>query len=133
MIPPFNDDGCLPPGVHPATLEEVVRRFGRGSGSRRAAGQSLGWLLPLCQAANIVRLIVNGSFVTDVIEPNDADCVLLQGATYNEQSAAALELDQGLPFLSLQIVRQNAFDYLVQTFFATDRNGVRKGVVEVEL
>ncbi len=22
MIPPFNDDGCLPPGVHPATLDE---------------------------------------------------------------------------------------------------------------
>jgi hypothetical protein len=28
MIPPFKDHGYLPPGIHPATLEEVEARFG---------------------------------------------------------------------------------------------------------
>jgi hypothetical protein len=31
MIPPFNDDGYLPAGTHPATLDEVAARFGHES------------------------------------------------------------------------------------------------------
>jgi len=31
MIPPFNDNGYLPPGVHAARLEEVEARFGLAS------------------------------------------------------------------------------------------------------
>ena len=31
MIPPFNDSGFLPAGVHPATLAEIVERFGKSS------------------------------------------------------------------------------------------------------
>jgi hypothetical protein len=111
----------------------VCRRFGAGSDIRRAEAQSLQWLLPLCRAAGIARLIVNGSFVTDVVEPNDVDCVLLQGTAYNDASPAAIELEQGLPFLSLQIVRQAAFDHLATSFFGYDRSGVAKGVVEVLL
>jgi hypothetical protein len=29
MIPAFNDNGYLPPGVYPATLAEIEARFGR--------------------------------------------------------------------------------------------------------
>src|SRR5207249_3519198 len=123
----------LAPGVHPATLDEVIARFGSDSNVRRDIAQSLGWLIPLCHRAGIARLILNGSFISDVLEPNDADCVLLQGPGYNEQSIAAAELEQGLPFLSLQIVREQAFDHLVNRYFATNRSGVGKGVVEVML
>ena len=133
MLPAFNKNGLLPPGIHPATIDEVDQRFGQASEIRRAQMDSLRWLLPLCRAAEILRLIVNGSFVADVAEPNDVDCVLLQGPGYNPTSPAALELEQGLPFLSLQIVRQPAFDYLAVTFFGTDRAGTAKGVVEVML
>jgi hypothetical protein len=28
MIPPFNDAGFLPQGVHPATFGEIAERFG---------------------------------------------------------------------------------------------------------
>jgi hypothetical protein len=45
MIPPFNDDGRLPPGVHPATLDEIDARFGRGSELRRAQFESLRWMI----------------------------------------------------------------------------------------
>ena len=133
MIPDFDENGYLPSGTHPATVDEVARRFGNGSDVREAEAESLRWLLPMCGAASISRLIVDGSFVTDVIEPNDVDCVLLQGPAYNETSLAAAELEQGLPFLSLQIVRQAAFDYLVGSFFGTDRVGTAKGVVEIVL
>ena len=133
MIPAFNENGYLPVGIHPATMDEINRRFGSSSEIRRAEVQSLEWLVPLCRGAGIIRLVINGSFVTDVIEPNDVDCILLQGPAYNEHSSNAGELEQGLPFLSIQIVRQAAFDYLAHSFFGTDRAGVGKGVVEVVL
>jgi hypothetical protein len=68
-----------------------------------------------------------------LLKPNDLDCVLLQGPAYNDTSPAAIELEQGLPFLSLQIVRQAAFDYLVGSFFGANRIGTAKGVVEIVL
>lgn len=133
MIPVLNEHGYLPPGIHRATLAEVAARFGQDSSLRRVQMQSVDWLLPLCKAAKIDRLVIAGSFVTDVLEPNDVDCVLLQATSYNEASPAAIELEQGLPFLSLQTVGPEAFDYLVNVFFASDRNGVPRGLVEIVL
>ena len=89
--------------------------------------------MPLCKQAGVVRLVINGSFVTDAFEPNDVDCVLLPGPAYNDASAACEELNVGLPFLSIQILRQPAFDALAETFFGTDRDGVGKGVVEIPI
>jgi hypothetical protein len=34
MMPPCNAQGDLPPGVHQATLVEVVERFGQGAPER---------------------------------------------------------------------------------------------------
>jgi hypothetical protein len=31
MIPDCNDDGYLPTGIHPATLDQIAARFGRES------------------------------------------------------------------------------------------------------
>ena len=133
MIPDFDENGYLPPGIHKADLDTMCHRFGMGSEIRRAEAQSLRWLLPLCRSAGIARLIVDGSFITDAVEPNDVDCVLLQGDGYNGTSQPAVELEQGLPFLSLQIVRPAAFDYLATSFFGFDRAGMAKGVLEVML
>jgi hypothetical protein len=65
MIPEFNENGYLPPGIHPATLEEVAARFGQGSEVRQAQMESLRWLLDLARRAGVQRFIVNGSFVTN--------------------------------------------------------------------
>jgi hypothetical protein len=35
MIPPFNENGYLPPGIHLASLDEIAERFGRQSEMRR--------------------------------------------------------------------------------------------------
>ena len=130
MLPQFDQSGNLPPGVHQSALPEVLHRFGLTSEVRRAQAESLEWLIPLCKVAGIIRIVINGSFVTDVAEPNDVDCALLMGPAYNEQSEAAAELEGGLPFLSLQIVREGRFAELLD-FFATNRGGVGKGVVEI--
>jgi len=58
--------------------------------------------------------------------------VLLIGPAYNGQSEAAANLERGLPFLSLEIVRESRFLEMLD-FFATDRRGFGKGVVEIIL
>lgn len=75
--------------------------------------------------------MINGSFVTDVFEPNDVDCVLLVGPEFPNDPEAEGELLAGLPFLELSLVNQADFDMLVNEFFATDRQAVEKGLVEI--
>lgn len=134
MIPELDENGNLPPGIHRATLEEIEQRFGTTTEIRRAQMQSLYWLVDLAGKAGIERLIVNGSFVTDVFEPNDVDCVALAGRDFLRDRRAAWEmLRVGLPFIHLQLVRARRFDYLVNVFFATDNRNNAKGVIEVIL
>ena len=131
MIPPFNDIGYLPSGVHPGTLDEIEARFASPSEMRRVQMESVRWMVALARRAGVERIILNGSFVTDIIEPNDVDCVLLVAKGFPTDRKAAQELRRGLPFLQIQIVRQRAFDRLVNEFFATDRFQSPKGLVEV--
>ena len=133
MIPDFDERGYLPPGIHLATLAEVVERFGRGSDVREAQAESLAWLMPMCKSAGIARCVLNGSFVTDVLKPNDVDCVLLQGPAYRRDSAAARGLRAGLPFVDLKVVKQKDFEFLTGVIFASDRDMTLKGLVEVLL
>ena len=36
MIPDFDENGYLPPGIHKATLDEISERFGQESALRKA-------------------------------------------------------------------------------------------------
>jgi hypothetical protein len=133
MIPPFNDDGYLPAGIHQATVEEIAARFGVESELRRVEMESVRWLLDLARRAGVRRLIINGSFVSDKLEPNDVDCVLLLDAAYPLDQAADEELDAGLPFIDMKRVGAFQFDLFVNDIFATDRDDVPKGMIEVLL
>ncbi|MGA2796419.1 MAG: hypothetical protein ABSE63_02450 [Thermoguttaceae bacterium] len=133
MIPEFDARGYLPPGIHRATLEEIEQRFGRQSELRRVQMESLCWLVDMIRGTKIKRFIINGSFATDEFEPNDVDCVLLiDEDVYLDDDKIQILLD-GLPFLDIQIVKQNRFNYLVEKFFATDRRKTPKGMLEVIL
>ena len=131
MIPPFGDSGFLPPGVHPATVAEIEVRFGRESELRRAQMESVRWMVDLAVRAGAQRIVLNGSFVTNIMEPNDVDCVLLIRRGYPANAAADAELKAGLPFLDVAFARQADFDVFVGEVFAEDRFGVSKGMIEV--
>ncbi len=127
MIPDFNDDGYLPPGIHLATLEEVAARFGQESEVRQVQMESLRWLLDLARRAGVQRLVVNGSFVTDEVEPNDVDCVLLIGQDFPRDASAQAELAGGLPFINMELVDQDGFVTFTKAIFASDRDLVPHG------
>jgi len=131
VIPDFDDNGYLPPGVHAATLAEIEARFGREPEIRGAEMQSLHWLIDLARRASVKRIVLNGSFVTDRYEPNDVDCALLIDAEFLKDPVAQSEIEAGLPFLEIKLVGQTEFDYMVESVFGSDRDMVPKGVVEI--
>jgi hypothetical protein len=131
LIPSFNDDGYLPVGIHPATIKEIAERFGQDSELRQVQMESLRWLIELARRAGVLRIVVNGSFVTDKLEPNDVDCVLLIGPGFPQDDAAEAELIAGIPFINLELVDLDGFRQFTERTFATDVDFVPKGMVEV--
>lgn len=131
MIPAFGEHGYLPPGLHRATMEEIAIRFGQQSEMRRVQMESLIWLVELAQRSGVQRIVVNGSFVTDKLEPNDVDCVLLVEAGFPSDKSAEDEMLSGLPFINMELVDQQAFEQFTEKTFATDRDLVPKGMIEV--
>jgi hypothetical protein len=133
MIPEFNDEGYLPPGIYPATLDEIAARFGKEPELRQVQMEALGWLVDLAKRVGVKRIIINGSFVTDTWEPNDVDCVLLTGPEFPRDEAAEAELRDGLPFIEMALVGEALFQRYVEKIYATDRRAVPKGMIEVLL
>ena len=98
---------------------------------RRVQMESLQWLIKLARRAGVQRIVVNGSFVTDKLEPNDVDCVLLIGAGFTRDEASETDLLNGLPFINMELVDQDGFEQFTEKTFATDRDLVPKGMIEV--
>jgi hypothetical protein len=132
-IPELEEHGYLRPGVHAADLQEIATKFGQQSELRRVQMESVRWLVDLAKRAGSARMVLNGSFVTDALEPNDVDCVLLIGPGFPRDASAEAELLAGLPFLEIALVEHGDFDLLVHAVFATDRHATPKGMVEVNL
>jgi hypothetical protein len=133
VLPDFNEHGYLPAGIYFATLDEIDNRFGRFSQIREVQMESLRWLVASAAQAGVKRIIINGSFISDRLEPNDVDCVLLIDSEYPRDKEAAQDLLNGYPFLEISLVTKEPFELLVNTIFSTDRHLVPKGVVEVVL
>ncbi len=133
MIPEFDDNGYLPPGIHPAALDEIAKRFGIENELRQAEMESLRWLVDLAKRIGVLRIVVDGSFVTEAYEPNDVDCALLVKSDVNLNTEAGAEFGEGLPFIQASLLEQSAFDYYVGVLYASDRDEVPKGMVEVKL
>jgi hypothetical protein len=72
MLPPFNQQGFLPPGIHPATFAEVAARFGTTQ-HRQNLLDGLKRGLENLRAAGCKTVYLDGSFVTEKLHPNDFD------------------------------------------------------------
>ena len=132
MIPAFDENGVLPPGIHPAALDEIELRFGSATEIRQAQFESIRWLMAeLRMISGIQRVVLNGSFVTDLPEPNDVDCAVLVSDNFDWDSAIVESLAEGLPFLVPLFSDDDDFEFLVESLFASDRSAVSKGMIEV--
>jgi predicted nucleotidyltransferase len=83
-LPDFNDHGDLPLGIHQATLNEVVERFGTTPAKRQVLALRLERIYKLAVGtSHVARFIVFGSFVTDKIEPNDVDVFIMMENSFD--------------------------------------------------
>jgi len=80
VLPEFDVEGDLPPGIHQAALDELERRLSRFVVSDRRINLFTRFkqLMAMAKASGIVdRVVVGGSFVTSKPEPNDIDVVIV--------------------------------------------------------
>ena len=133
MLPPFDEFGNLPRGIHPASVEEIVDRFGHGSPEREVEIRELVELIAWAKQYGVRRLVINGSFVTDKRDPNDVDVILLPPQDEKRQEMIFTE-ERTWPFLQVLIAADDDdLGRWAVDDFGTDRNGCPKGVVEVIL
>lgn len=79
-IPEFNSDGLLPEGIFTCSLEEIEQHFGRFRGTDRRPNLTVKLIeyMRELRAANIAKsIIINGSYITDIDQPNDIDVLLI--------------------------------------------------------
>lgn len=72
MIPPFDADGNLPPGIHPADWDEIMSRYAINA-RRRELLDGLGRALRSLKIAGCRAAYLDGSFVTTKELPGDFD------------------------------------------------------------
>lgn len=72
MIPPLTREGWLPPGIHWASWDEFVERFG-GSPHREILLSGLKAAMENLEGAGCREIYIDGSFVTHKAKPRDFD------------------------------------------------------------
>jgi Family of unknown function (DUF6932) len=140
-IPAFSEDGYLPEGLHEASEDEVIARFGVSTPRREYLTGRLRRWLELARAVGAHRFFVNGSFVTDKAEPGDIDAVVWLPDDWAEQlrtgRAEALVLWEMLrtrqPEELFSARRAGQWQAWVDFFASTRQSARRKGVVEIWL
>lgn len=91
MIPQFDADGLLPPGIHRATWDEVTTRFGNIPW-RRQLVDGLEMAIDSLRRAGCRTVYIDGSFATRKEVPNDFD------VCWDEEGVAAVTGDSALRF-----------------------------------
>ncbi len=143
MIPEFDENGNLPPGVHFCEWEEFVDRFGT-SDLRLRLMRGLQMAMQQLKAAGCRTIYINGSFVTSKSDPGDFDaCWDWEDVDINYLRREAPKLlnfydraGQKAKYKG-EIFRadQPVGDYglISLEFFQRDRNLNAKGIIAIDL
>ena len=140
LLEPDPKTGYLPPGVHDAGWRDVAGRFAGNSHRARLMGGLLAAYLNLA-AAGCGEVLLDGSFVTAKslpgdyddawetvgVDPDRVDPVLLD---FSNRRAAMKAKYLGDLFPASAIAAPGV---LYRDFFKTDRNGVEKGIMLIDL
>lgn len=85
-LPEFDRAGDLPLGVHQASIDEVIARFGQSTLQRQVVTARL---LRVYERASgtgkLERFIIFGSYVTAKPNPNDVDIILVMRDDFREE------------------------------------------------
>ena len=141
--PEFNEHGDLPPGVHAATLEEILNHFGT-TPRRTIIARRLERIFQLARSTtHLARFIIFGSFITAKRDPNDVDIFLLMEDSVDVRQVSAemrLVFDhaaaQNRLGASVFWIRRAAAlggEEATIVHWQIKRDGSKRGIVEVTL
>ena len=142
-LPELDSHGDLPIGVHRASLDEVLARFGHGMSQRELVTARLVRVYELANGTGkLERFIIFGSYVTAKPDPNDADIILVMRDDFRrkECSVEAKPLFDHLrtqqefgasvfAIRSSQILLESVDSFIAH--WQTKRDKSRRGIVEV--
>jgi len=142
VLPPFDPQGRLPPGVHSAEWQEFVQRFG-WTPHRRRLIHGLQRALENLRNAGCLTAYIDGSFVTNVERPGDFDaCWDLVGVDLAKVDVVlksfgnrrALQKAKYLGELFPASFKADVSGRTFLDFFQTDKTtGEPKGIVSISL
>jgi hypothetical protein len=130
-IPPFNERGCLPPGIYETDEVEFNRRFGFNSYRQQLLIGLKAALISLKQAG-CDRVYIGGSFVTDKTEPGDIDGCF-EGLYIDESIIDPIFVNSDLDAQKARFGVELVFGSNRAGFFQTDRYGNAQGIVVINL
>jgi len=141
-LPEFTESGELPPGVHPASLQETLQRFSIAHVQRIAVAERLERIYQVAAATgHLARFVVYGSFVTDKPQPNDVDVFLVMdeefdGDTLTDESALLFDhaaADAHFGASVFWVRRPTAFggEQAMVEYWQGKRGGGQRGIVEI--
>ena len=142
-LPAFTETGELPIGVHTATIEDVVERFGADQGARSRSTRHLLHIYEVAQrTGQLQRFIIFGSYVTAKEHPNDVDVVLVMRDTFRlehcptearglfEHAIAQARHGASIFWIRPSSLIHSSVENFV-TYWQSKRDGSKRGIVEV--
>ncbi len=144
-LPDLNAAGDLPPGVHRATLREVVERFGAKVGRRGACTARLAHIAELARRTGHLRhLIIFGSYITAKQEPNDVDIVLVMDDAFRldecppelqalfEHALAQARYGASIFWIRPGMLLEETVEDFI-SYWQIKRGGDKRGIVDVTI
>jgi len=143
VLPEFNKVGDLPAGVHQATLDDVVKRFGAVRGQRNICTRRLLHVYALAERTGCLqRFIIFGSYVTATPDPNDVDVVLVMDDAFRledcpievrglfDHAVAQARYGVSIFWVRLGLLFCESIEDFV-AYWQIKRDGSRRGIIEV--
>ena len=141
-LPTFTKSGDLPIGIHCASLDEILNRFGKETIKRKALALRLERIYRLVsETGRLARFIVFGSFVTAKREPNDVDVFILMEDSFDvsqlggevrlvfDHAAAQAHFGASI-FWVRRLAALNGEQATVE-YWQIKRDGSQRGIVEI--
>lgn len=140
-IPALGQNGELPPGEHSASLDEVEQSFGLSTPWRVGLMRGLRAAAANLASAGVRQIWINGSFVTEKLEPNDIDgCweytpevnLAQLDPVFLSTSRLPMKAKFGVEFFPACVI-EAASGLPFPRFFQINRDGEPKGIVVVQI
>ena len=144
-LPEFDEQGDLPVGIHQATLDEVLTRFGYGTPQRQLVTAQLVRIYELARATGkLLRFVIFGSYVTAKPAPNDIDISLVmrddfEVAECDEQTQPLFDHLHAQQIFGASVFSVRPSTALLATvdefisYWQIKRDQSKRGIIEVRL